>query len=432
MALLIGSLGTFSCYPDEDVPVITEDNIKEAIYDTMKEWYFWNTQIPTNIDVSSYTSREQLLSRLIFQPLDRWSYLTTREAFDRSFTGQNAGYGFGFGIGENGSLYISFVYAEAPAGKDGWQRGWEIIQVNGRPISEYRAGNGYNFQLGPNTPGIQNSFTLKLPDGSTTIRTLTKADYQSNSVLHKEVFSEEGKNIGYWVYNGFQATRGQSPTRSLEVEEALKFFESANIQELILDLRYNGGGSVDVAEQLMNALIPSVHSGKLMYTNALNGDKSNLNESQDFKKTGSLELSKVVFITSRGSASASELIINCLEPYMDIALVGANTYGKPVGSFPLSRYNTALSANDVELVPITFAIANADGKAEYYDGFPVDVLVNDDISRNWGNPEESRLRAALDYLRFGSLSPTERRTYVDHGWEMIDNFTGLEKEFPVY
>jgi carboxyl-terminal processing protease len=428
--LLVG--GTFSCYPDEEVPVLTENNIKEAIYQTMKEWYFWNTQIPTNIDVTAFPDNDQLLSRLTFQPLDRWSYLTTREAFNRAFTGQNAGHGFGFGIGENGNLYVTFVYAASPAGQDGWQRGWEIIGVNGKPIADYRVGNGYNFQLGPNTPGIRNSFTLRLPDGSTATRTLNKADYQSNSVLHKQIFTHDGKNIGYWAYNGFRATPGQTPTKSLEVEEALKFFEEANIQELILDLRYNGGGSVDVAEQLMNALIPSAASGKLMYTNALNGDKSNLNESENFKKTGSLEISKMVFITSRNSASASELIINCLEPYMDIALIGANTYGKPVGSFPLSRFNTALSANDVELVPITFAIANARGKAEYFDGFPVDIPVNDDISRNWGDPDEFRLRAALDYLQFGSLAPTSKRRVVDHGWDMIDNFEGLEKEFPVY
>lgn len=428
--MLVG--GMVSCYPDEEVPVITENNVKEAIYQTMKEWYFWNSEIPDNVDVNSYPNYSQLLSSLIFQPLDRWSYLTTREAFDRSFTGQNAGHGFGFGIGEGGNLYVSFVYSESPAGKDNWERGWEIIGVNGRPVTEYRVGNGYNFQLGPNTPGFHNNFTLRLPDGSTTTRNLTKADYQSNSVLHKKIFTRDGKNIGYWAYNSFRATRGQTPTKSLEVEETLKYFEENNIQELILDLRYNGGGSVDVAEQLMDALIPTVHSGKLMYTNALNGDKANLNESQNFSKTGNLELSKVVFITSRGSASASELIINCLEPYMDIALVGANTYGKPVGSFPLSGFNKALSTNDVEVVPITFAIANAKGKAEYYDGFPVDILVNDDISRNWGDPDESRLRAALNYLEFGTLAPTARRNYVDHGWDMIDNFEGLEKEFPVY
>ncbi len=320
--LLVG--GMVSCYPDEEVPVVTENNIKEAIYQTMKEWYFWNSEIPDNVDVSSYPTYNQLLSNLIFKPLDRWSYLTTREEFDRSFTGQNAGHGFGFGIGEDGNLYISFVYAESPAGKDGWERGWEVMGVNGRPVADYIVGSGYNFQLGPNTPGYQNNFTLRLPDGTTVSRTLSKADYQSNSILHKQIFNRDGKNIGYWAYNGFQATRGQSPTKSLEVEEALKYFEDNNIEELILDLRYNGGGSVDVAEQIMNALIPTVHSGKLMYTNAYNGDKSNLNESESFSKTGSLELSKIVFISSRNSASASELIINCLEPYMDITLAPTN------------------------------------------------------------------------------------------------------------
>ncbi|MGX7836101.1 S41 family peptidase, partial [Campylobacter fetus subsp. venerealis] len=77
-----------------------------------------------------------------------------------------------------------------------------------------------------------------------------------------------------------------------------------------------------------------------------------------FKKLGNLNLNKVVFITSRGSASASELVINSLMPYLEIVLVGDNTFGKPVGSFPLSAYNRTLRDNNVELVPITFATAN--------------------------------------------------------------------------
>src|SRR5690606_16584224 len=115
------------------------------------------------------------------------------------------------------------------------------------------------------------------------------------------------------------------PTKSLEVEESMRYFEDNQIGELIIDLRYNGGGSVDVAEQILNYLIPSSASGKLMYTNTLNDSKSQYNEEQKFEKTGNLQLNRIVFITSRGSASASELIINCLTPYFgeeDVVLIG--------------------------------------------------------------------------------------------------------------
>ncbi|MCC5936556.1 MAG: carboxyl-terminal protease [Lunatimonas sp.] len=430
--LLLGLVALVSCTEDEEVPEVRIKRVKEAIYASMNEWYFWNDFIPTGVNVQQYSSYEGLLRGLVYSQLDRWSYITTPSEFNRAFTGQQAGHGFGIGIGTDDNLYVSFVYEASPAGKDGWQRGWEVIAVNGRPISTYRSGNGYNLQLGPNTSDIQNTFTLRLPDGSETTRTIGKSDYQTNSVLHREVFKVDDKRVGYWVYNSFRASPGVTPTKSTEVEQALNYFEEGQIKELIIDLRYNGGGSVNVAEQIMNALIPSVHDGKLMYTNALNSDKSNFNETYEFKKTGNLELDRLIFITSRGSASASELIINCLEPYMETVIIGENTYGKPVGSFPLSRYNNTLAANDVELVPVTFAIANANGKAEYYDGFPVDFLAGDDISKNWGDQNDPRLRAAVNYIQFGTVGPQARQTYKDHGWAMIDNFSGLLKEFPAY
>ncbi|NHE58262.1 S41 family peptidase [Cyclobacterium plantarum] len=421
----------FSCKEDIGELPRNQNLVKEAIYESMQEWYYWNDRLPLALDVSNYRSNDELLYGLMYQELDRWSYITTREDFNKAFTGQNAGHGFGFALSEDNKLYVSFVYEDSPAGQDGWQRGWEIIEINGKPIADYRRSNGYNFDLGENLPGVSNSFTFRLPDGTTTTRSNTKAEYQANSVLYKNVIETGGKKTGYWVYNSFKATAGLSPNRSTEVEETLDYFDAAGIDELILDLRYNGGGSVDVAEQIMNGLIPAAANGELMYTNALNADKSNLNETYRFEKRGGIALERLIVITSRGSASASELIINCLNPYMDIVLVGQRTYGKPVGSFPLSQFNPVLEQNDVELVPITFAIANAAGNAAYYDGFPVDIPAADDPSSNWGDIKEFRLASALTYVQYGAAS-TARQKIPEDQWQMIDNFHGLEKEFPVY
>jgi C-terminal processing protease CtpA/Prc len=338
----------------------------------------------------------------------------------------------GYTVEAEDRIFLTFVYSESPSGKDGWQRGWEIVEVNAKPISFYKRGNGYDLQLGPNNNGITNTFKFRLPDGSEVEKTISKADYQSNSVLYQNVLEDNGKRIGYWVYNSFKATPGMEPTTSVEVEESMAYFQDQQIDELIIDLRYNGGGSVDVAEQLMNYLVPSEISGKLMYTNAFNDVKSSLNEEQLFEKAGQLDLERVIFITSRGSASSSELIINCLSPYLDVILIGDNTYGKPVGAFPLSGFYKILEENDVELVPITFAIANAEGKAAYFEGFPPDFQVMDDATKNWGDPQEKRLKAALDFIRKGTIDEASKTSYVPPAWAMIDNFKGLEKEFPVY
>ena len=188
------------CEKDEIIPEPQTDKVRGAIIESMEEWYYWNEELPTSIKTTDYSSNEELLAAILFKPLDRFSYLTTQEAFNNAFVGKNAGHGFGFAFDATERLYLTFVYDEAPAGKDGWKRGWEITGINGKAISQYKTSSGgYDFQLGSSDPGISNSFTFKLPDGSTTTRTNVKAEYQSNSVLHQEVIDLNVTKVGYWV-----------------------------------------------------------------------------------------------------------------------------------------------------------------------------------------------------------------------------------------
>jgi C-terminal processing protease CtpA/Prc len=425
----------WACDPKDD-PIPAADmnlEVKKAIFETMREWYFWNLELPKSVDYSNFETNDDLLNAITFKPLDRFSYLTTQQAFNNAFVGRTAGHGFGFSFTANERLFLSFVFDEGPAGKDGWKRGWEITQINGQPLASYKTSSGgYDFKLGPPDPGLTNTFTFRLPDGTMTTRTNIKAEFQSNSVLDRRVIESEGKKVGYWAYQSFKATAGLTPTRSSEVQSSMEFFQNQGINELIIDLRYNGGGSVAVAEQILNYVIQVSNNGKLMYTNKHNSLKFNRNTSANFTKIGNLALNRVIFITSRGSASASELIINSLDPYMGVVLIGDNTFGKPVGSFPLSQFSRILATNNVELVPITFAIANSDGKAEYFDGFPANFSVGDSPQFGWGDRNDLRLGAALQYIKNGSISGRMANSYFKPKWEMIDAFKGLQQEFPAY
>src|SRR5690554_116298 len=139
-----------SCNERIEDPRYVSSKIKETIYEGMQEWYFWNNELPATIHVDNYQSNEDLLEDLKYKAFDKSSYLTTVEAFKKSFTGQNAGHGIGYSLHGDDQVFVSFVYNDSPAGKAGIKRGWEIIEVNSKPISAYKVGNGYNLQLGPN------------------------------------------------------------------------------------------------------------------------------------------------------------------------------------------------------------------------------------------------------------------------------------------
>jgi hypothetical protein len=131
-------------------------------------------------------------------------------------------------------------------------------------------------------------------------------------------------------------------------------------------------------------------------------------------------------------SSGAEIAIHYLTPYMQVVLIGDRTFGKPVGSFPLSGFNRVLKDNNVELVPITFATANSAGKAEFFDGFQANFTVGDSPQFGWGDPQDLRLAAALQFVKNGTVSGRMADTYFKPKWEMIDAFKGLQQEFPVY
>ena len=433
--LFMGTILIISCKKkDTDAPnpvpptATKEDLLRDSVYLYTKEVYLWQDVIPAYDQFkprqykgsTELESAEKVMDAIRnLQPLDGFSFVTTQQQSGGLQTGEDQDFGFFIKaasidiVSPVDSVYwfVTYAYDQSSAGLGGVKRGWYISKINGASI-------GYD----QNSVNILNNvffgsvasanFEFKKPDGSTSALTLNKTSFTANAVLYRNVFDAGGKKVGYFVFNQFF---GQ-PSRN-ELAQLFTYFQSQNINELIIDLRYNPGGSVETQDTLTNLIAPLAANNQTMYKYIFNTTLQN-NQHQlirkklgygniftsaansvNFKKAGNLNLSRIFAIVSGGSASASELLINNLKPYMDVKLIGDTTYGKPVGYFPIPIY-------DYVIYPVSFKTVNSAGNADYYTGFAPDKLAPDGVDKNWGNVEEPCLAAALKYITTGSFRIT--------------------------
>ncbi|NJK31290.1 MAG: hypothetical protein HC927_02115 [Deltaproteobacteria bacterium] len=205
-------------------------------------------------------------------------------------------------------------------------------------------------------------------------------------------------------------------TTKAELSQAFAEFEDAGVSKLIIDMRYNGGGLISVAEMTVNLAVGAGHAGDVAYRFEYNDNLA----SEDYQTTiadidHSLDLDEIVFLTSSRTRSASELVINALFPYAEVTLVGGDTGGKPVGS-------KGFDFCEKVLFPITFRLVNAAGATDYFDGLPASCFAADDVLHQLGDPDEEMLATALDFLGTGSCAqplPPTRAARVDSIGEVV-------------
>jgi C-terminal processing protease CtpA/Prc len=402
-----------------------EDLLKDSVYLYTKEVYLWQDVIPSydQFNPRKYTGSTELASAQnvmngirALQPLDRFSFVTTEEESNGLQTGEDIDFGFFIKAGSIDKAqpydsiywYVTYAYDQSTAGQAGVQRGWYISKINGTAIGYDQASVDILNNIFFGTP-TSATFEFTKPDGTTTSLNLSKTSFTANSVLYKNVLNAGGKKVGYLVFNQFF---GQ-PSRN-ELAQAFNYFQSQNIDELVVDLRYNPGGSVETEDTLSNLIAPLAANNQTMYQYIFNPTLQN-NQHQlirkklgygdifsasgntvKFEKAGNLNLSRVFFIVTDNTASASELLINNLKPYMDVKLIGDTTYGKPVGFFPIPIFN-------YDIYPISFKTVNSAGNADYYTGFAPDKVAPDGVNRNWGDVNDPSLAAALQYITTGSF-----------------------------
>ncbi|MCP4970186.1 MAG: hypothetical protein GY932_06280, partial [Arcobacter sp.] len=291
----------------------------------------------------------------------------------------------GFGCYFNRTTIIHFIEIGSPCESAGLKRGDELIKINNKEATSE------SFWKAKTNDGVESIFTVIRDNKNIDIK-ITPSVYNYKVSKNYVFTSSSGKKVGYLIYNGFSALS------SVEIDEAFTNFKNQNIDELILDLRYNGGGLVYMAQYLLDKIASFNFEGDVQYTinskDIKNGKLVSTKEESVFKKHGNnnIDISRVFFLTSENTASASELVINSLKPYLDVKLIGSRTHGKPVGM--TGRY---ISSNYLYWL-IDLSMKNADGNGDYFSGLSVDCDVTDTVSLQRDDPKEDLLHEALYYI----------------------------------
>jgi len=395
-------LGLFnSCEPDD----IANDNltVNKWIWDSMNYYYFWYNHIPSNKTPDGQTNPEDYFNSLLYTTEDKWSFITddyTGLMDELNGTPRSMGYYPAFGL-FTGTDYVfiivEYVYKNSPAEKAGLKRGDIIIKIDDQMITTTNYIEKYS--------GEAYTVTLGRYDGSSIAETNTKITLQAqvldlDPVLCDSVYNEGSKRIGYIALSEFIS---YEPFMD-KVKPVFDEFIAKNITDLVVDLRYNTGGEQNAAIWLASAIAPASTIAapsviiQLTFNNLLQSQMVDLDRTSYYFDTNpgvNLNMQNVYFLTTHnGTASASELVIVGLEPYMNVIQIGENTYGKYTGMWPIPDSEEPARHN-WGILPIVMKYANAVGKTDFKDGLVPDSYVED-------NP--------FAFLPFGSLTDPQIST----------------------
>ncbi|HTD97659.1 MAG TPA: S41 family peptidase [Mucilaginibacter sp.] len=435
------------------------DLVKDSVFYYAKEDYLWYASLPSYEtfkprsytgadDITALTSELDAISQIPINPATnkpyeyydgtsaKYSFIDDGTVSDE-LNGVQGNFGFAPLYNEINDLRIKYVYPGSPADLAGIKRGYQITSINGRTNISYdtdgygdNSGNNLKFVINAYSNSNSISMTLLKPDGSTlTVTNMNVTNYTVNPVLKSAVYDQgNGHKVGYIVFNSFTSGANANP----KLDAAFGNFIASGVTDLVVDLRYNGGGYVSTAEYIDNLIVPTASSGTLMYNTYYNDilttGKESLLKNQvrkdpstgevynygqfsytvadnavNFTKRLNLNVNRVFFIITGSTASASELTINNLRPIMDVQFIGSQSYGKPVGFFDID-------INKYQMYIPEFSTKNSANQGDYYAGFTPNtagypgVQDYDDVTKEFGDPTEILLAHALNYVKNGTYT----------------------------
>lgn len=387
--------------------------VNNFIYTNMNIYYYWNQDMP-KIDYRTETDPEEYFFKLLKQPEDRYSFITDNvKELENYFDGvvKSPGYSIQPYYFEQGSkqiiVFVEYVYANSPASEAGLKRGDMIYMINDQILNDQNYLTLLNLEDKVLTLGtIAKGEIVEL---SPKVTLKDKEDLAQNPIVTTNIIEVGDHKTGYIAYTKFISNYDE------QLANVFKQFKAAGVTDLVLDLRYNGGGFVSSAQRLASMIAPASVDGQVLMYQKFNFLLKSLNDTLlfDVDRSSNLDLDKVYILTTGGTASASEIIIYGLEPYMEVIQIGETTYGKYHGSITISDND-----NEPEkrrhlwaIQPIVMESDNANSSIDYLSGMKPEFELRDNYyNADLGDPEEHFLSAALEHIYTGTISDETLKT----------------------
>ncbi|PNG58975.1 hypothetical protein WDL1CHR_03529 [Variovorax sp. WDL1] len=396
-------------------------NEKDWVRAWIDETYLWFDEVPTTLLAQDYATPVAYFDVLKTpkltakgKPKDRFHFTAnTAQARALSQKGTEVGYGMELAFlaaSAPRDIRVAFTEPGSPAAQAGVSRGDRLIEIDGIDVQGSTNADALNAAIAPEREGEQHSFRLRAVDGTERTLTLTSASITRDPVPMLNAFNIGGKRVGYMLFNHHIATAEYWLASTMEA------FQSIDITDLVIDMRYNGGGYLDIASELAYMVSSSAATQGKTFERLLYSSKNPFNLTAEDTKVPfhattlgysvnpgyalpQLGLSHVTVLSGPDTCSASESIVNGLRGIgVTVDLVGGGTCGKPYGFTPQDNCGTSYYA-------IQFQGVNDQGFGDYGDGFAPTCAVVDDFTHELGDPKEARLAVAL-HLLGGGVCPT--------------------------
>lgn len=393
-------------------------NRKAFARSVIDEWYLFPETIPAVLDPAPFATVTEYIDALTAtarsQRRDRFFTFITSIAQENAFNATGSSAGFGFRIATDTParrVFVTEAFENTAALAAGIDRTDEIVAIgtsaaNLRTVTDIIAAEGsagVTTAFGPTTAGTTRTLRVTGPSGTRTLD-VTKTDYNLLPVSTRygsRILNDGGRQVGYFNLRTYISS-ANDPMRT-----AFAQFRAAGITDFVIDLRYNGGGLVSTAE-LMGDLLGGNRFNSDVFDNiTYRPEKASNNSTKRFApQSQSVSPVRIAFIGTGATASASELTMNAFIPFFGsrTALVGANTFGKPVGQIAVDR-----SACDDRMRVVAFSTRNSANSDAYFDGlktaFAATCAATDDYTRPFGDPAEASIAAALGFLAGRPCTP---------------------------